>query len=97
MFGVYTIALMQCHLVTVFYLMGYVHMYVTCTFSLSLLVLETIPCIEALSHREVTLALPPSLSMYACQSAVPDQLTAVPTAATRGSQPPTQVGYTDLP
>ena len=85
--------------------------YVTCASSLCLLVLETIhrvlQCInancdwsvtsvEALSHREVTLALPPSLSMYACQSAVPDQLTAVPTAATRGSQPPTQVGYTDF-
>ena len=28
--------------------------------------------------------------MYACQSAVPGQVTGGPTAATRGSQPPTQ-------
>ena len=47
--------------------------------------------VEALSYREVTLALPLSLPMYACQSAVPGQVTGEPTAATRGSQPPTQV------
>ena len=32
------------------------------------------------------------LPMYACQSAVPDQVTRETTAAARGSQPPTQVG-----
>ena len=34
MFGVYTIALVQCHLVTVIHLMGYVHVCVTCTVSI---------------------------------------------------------------
>ena len=36
--------------------------------------------VEALPHREVTLALPLSLPMYACQSVVPGQVTGEPTA-----------------
>ena len=66
-------------LVTVFHPMGHVHMYVTCTFSLLLGVLETIhrvlqcsnancdwsvTSVKALSHIAVTLALPPSPCMH---------------------------------
>ncbi len=47
--------------------------------------------VEALPHSDVTLVLPLSPCMYARQSAVPGQVTGGPTAATRGSQPPTQV------
>ena len=36
--------------------------------------------VEALPHREVTLALSSSLPMYACQSVVPGQVTGEPTA-----------------
>ena len=50
-----------------------------------------ITSVEALLHREVTLVPSPSLPMYACQSAVPDQVTGGPTTTATDSQPPAQV------
>ena len=76
----HTFALMHCHLVTVFYLTGHFHNYVCQLYHLTLRVgagdysqsvaVHSANCdwsvtsAEALSHREVTLALPPSPCMH---------------------------------